>query len=98
VDDFFLEIISEGEVPEHLEKSVVARGTANIFKVVVLSGYSHAFLGRRSTGIAARFIPEKQVLELDHPGVGEEEGGIVRRNERGAFNTLMSPLLEITEE
>jgi hypothetical protein len=49
-------------------------------------------------GIAPCFISQKQVLELDHPRIGEKEGRIVSRDERGTLDALVSLLLEIVEK
>jgi hypothetical protein len=40
----FLEIVAEGEIAEHLEEGVVARGVADIVEIVVLAAGAHAFL------------------------------------------------------
>ena len=43
-DRLFLEIIAEGEIAQHLEEGVVARGVADIVEIVVLAAGAHAFL------------------------------------------------------
>jgi hypothetical protein len=40
----FLEVIAEGEVAEHLEKSVMAGGSSHLFQVVVLPPCADALL------------------------------------------------------
>src|SRR5205823_11776040 len=40
----------------------------------------------------------EDVLELVHPGVGEEQRRVVLRNERGALHPPVPPLLEEAEE
>ena len=45
-DRALLEIIAEGEIAEHLEEGVVARGVADIVEVVMLAAGAHAFLRR----------------------------------------------------
>ena len=48
-DGLLLEIIAKGEIAEHFEKRVMARGIADIVEVVVLAAGAHAFLrGRRA--------------------------------------------------
>jgi hypothetical protein len=47
LDRALLEIVAEGEVAEHLEEGVVARGVADIVEIVVLAAGAHAFLRRR---------------------------------------------------
>ena len=46
LDRALLEIVAEGEIAEHLEEGVVARGVADIVEVVVLAAGAHAFLRR----------------------------------------------------
>ncbi len=41
---FLLEVIAKGKIPEHLEKSVMAIGEADVLEIVVLSARAHAFL------------------------------------------------------
>ncbi len=43
-DGFFLEIIAEGEIPQHLEKRVMAGGIADIVEIVMLAPGADAFL------------------------------------------------------
>ena len=45
-DRLLLEIVAEGEIAEHLEEGVVARGVADIVEVVVLAAGAHALLRR----------------------------------------------------
>ena len=93
-DGVFLEIIAEGKIAEHLEKSVMAIGEADIFKIVVLAAGADAFLAGGGAFVVALFEAEENVLELVHPGVGEKQRGIVRRNERRAAHDAMAALLE----
>jgi hypothetical protein len=48
VDRLLLEIIAEGEIPEHFEERMVARRVADIVEVVVLAAGADAFLAARS--------------------------------------------------
>ena len=48
LDRLFLEVVAEGEVPEHLEEGVVARRAADVLEVVVLARHAHALLRRRA--------------------------------------------------
>ena len=91
---FFLEIIAEGKIAEHLEKSVMAVGEADVFKVVVLAAGADAFLAGRGAVVVALFEAEENVLELVHPGVGEKQRGIVRGDERRAAHDAVAALLE----
>ena len=44
---FFLKVIAEGEVAEHFEEGVMARGAAHLLEVVVLAARAHALLRGR---------------------------------------------------
>ncbi len=82
-DCIALEVISEREVPEHLEEGVVPGGVADLFEIVVFAARAHAFLRRRRASYAADGLlqPEEYLLELHHPRVGEQQRGIVRGDE-----------------
>ena len=45
LDGFFLEIVTERPVPEHLEEGVVVGVVADVLEVVVLAAGTDAFLG-----------------------------------------------------
>ncbi len=78
-DRALLEIIAEGEIAEHLEEGVVARGVADIVEIVVLAAGAHAFLRRgRAQGFRLLGAGE-HVLERHHAGIGEHQ-----RRDRGA--------------
>src|SRR5690606_39983416 len=53
-----------------------------ILEVVVLAAGAHAALRAGSAGIWPLLAPQEDVLELDHAGVGEQQGRIVRRHQR----------------
>ena len=54
-DRLLLEIVAEGEIAEHLEEGVVARGIADIVEVVVLAAGAHALLRRGRARETAAF-------------------------------------------
>ncbi len=80
-DRVFLEIIAEGEIPQHLEESEMAGGIADIVEVVMLAPGAHAFLGGGGADIGPLLAAGEDVLELDHAGIGEQQGGIVARHQ-----------------
>ena len=82
LDRDILEVVAEGEIAEHFEKGVVARGIADVFEVVVLTARADALLRGDGPLIGALLLPEEQVLELHHPGVGEHERRVVARHQR----------------
>ena len=55
------------------------RGLANLVEIVVLSACPKAFLRGGRPLVIALVGPEKDVLELVHPGVYKKKGGIICR-------------------
>ena len=81
-DGFFLEVVAEAEVAEHLEKGEVTGRITHVFQVVVLAARPHALL-RRCCALVAGILPAEQgILELIHARVGEQEGRVVERHQR----------------
>ena len=93
-DGLFLEVIAEGEIPQHLEESVVAGGIADIVQIVVLAAGADAFLDGGGAGIGPLFGTGEQVLELHHARIGEQQGGIVARDQGRGWHRLVAPLGE----
>ena len=67
-------------------------GESHIFQIVVLAAGAHTFLRCGGAGVAALLQSEKNIFELIHPCIGEEQSRIVRRNKRGRMH-LFVPLL-----
>ena len=97
-DRLLLEVVTEGEVPQHLEEGVMARREPDVLEVVVLPSGADAFLRRDGALVVAGLAPGKDVLELVHAGVREQQRRIVLWNERGALHSPVPPLLEEAEE
>ena len=76
-DRLFLEIIAEGEIPQHFKESMVARRFADGFQVVVLAAGAHTFLHRRRTMVVAAFQPQENILELVHPSVRKKKRRVI---------------------
>ena len=81
-DGFPLEIIAEGKIPQHFEKSVMARGAADLLEIIMLAARANTFLGSRGARIIALFAAQENILELVHARVREEQRRIVGRDER----------------
>ncbi len=94
----FLEIVTEGEVPEHLEEGMVARRAAHVVEVVVLAAHAQALLGGGGAFVIAFFLSAEDLLELDHARVGEQEGRIVAGDERRRGDFGVSVFLEIVQK
>ena len=88
-DGFFLAVIAERPVAQHLEPRQVPSVAAHLVKVVVLAAHAHAGLDRDGTAVAALFLAQEHILELVHPGVGEQQGGVILRNDAAGGNKRM---------
>jgi hypothetical protein len=69
---------------------VVAAREAYIFEVIVLAAGAHALLRAGRAGVIAAFRAEKDIFELVHASVGEEERGVAVGDERGAADAAMA--------
>ena len=58
----------------------MAGGEADVVEVVVLAAGTDALLGAGRARVVPALQAGEDVLELDHAGVGEEEGGILVRH------------------
>src|SRR5262249_45133478 len=95
---FALEVVAKAEVPEHLKERVMTLGEADVLKVVVLAPGADALLRRSRPRVVAFLQTQEDVLELVHSGVGEEQSGIIRRDERRRMDTAVSLAFEVTEK
>ena len=93
-----LEVVAKAEVAEHLEKRVMAVGEADVFEIVVLASGADAFLRSGGAGVVALFGAQEDVFELVHAGVGEQQGGVIGWNQRGAVHLAVSLLDEKVQE
>jgi hypothetical protein len=71
---------------------------ADIFKVVVLAAGAHTFLTGGRTLVVALVDTEKNILELVHPRVGEQQRGVVRRDQRRTAHDAVAALGEKSQE
>jgi hypothetical protein len=63
---------------------MVVRGRTHILQVIMLATDPHTLLGIRRPGILPLFQAKEDVFELIHPGVGEQQSGIITRYQRVA--------------
>ena len=66
-----LEVVSEREVPEHLEERVMPGSSPDFLEIVVFASGSYALLRRGGSLELERVLPQKRCLELNHPRIGE---------------------------
>ncbi len=93
-----LEVVAEREVAEHLEEGVMPVRRPDVVEVVVLAADAHHLLRGRGARVVALLAAEKQVLELVHPGVGEQQRRVVAGDERRARHDAVAVLLEVLQE
>ncbi len=77
LDCLALEIIAKRKVAEHLEKGVVPGCFSYFIKIVVFAPCAYALLRGAGTHIVALLQTKKDIFELVHASVGEEQGRIV---------------------
>ena len=56
---------------------------AHFFQVIVFARDAHALLRVRGAGVRAQVGAEKDVFELYHAGVGEQQGRVFAGHQRG---------------
>src|SRR5690554_1060701 len=81
MNSFTLEVISKTEVTQHFEKGVVPGGIAHIFQVIMLTARSHTALRGGGPTIGTLVLPQENILELHHTGIGEEKRRIISGHE-----------------
>ena len=79
-DSVFLEVVTEREVAQHLEERVVSPRAAHVLEVVMLAPGPDALLRSGRARVRTPFVPGEDILELVHPGVGEQQCRVVRRH------------------
>ena len=93
-DGLFLEIVAERPVAEHLEHGVVVSVAADLFQVVVLAGDTEALLRVGHTRKFAGRVPEEDVLELVHTGIGEHQCRVIFHHHRRGRHDVVAFGLE----
>ena len=97
-DRIALEVVTEGEIAEHLEERVMPGRVADVLEVVVLAAGPHAALRTRRADVVALFLAEEQILELHHAGIGEQQRRVVARHQRTGGDLRMPARGEEIEE
>src|ERR1043166_1321732 len=95
---FFFEVVAEAEIPKHLEEGLVARSLPHLIEIIVLAAGAQTFLRRTGASIIALLVAEKDVLELIHARVREEQRRIVGGQKRAGAHTRMAVPLKVLEE
>ena len=92
-DGLFLEVITKRPVAEHFKECVVVGIAAHILQVVVLAASANALLRIHGARVVARALTEEHILELIHPRVGKEQGGIFKWDRRARWHNGVTGLL-----
>ena len=71
---------------------------ADLLQIVVLPTRADALLAGDRARIVTTFQTLEHALELHHAGVREQQGGVVRRNQRRAWHLLVPLALEVVDE
>ena len=71
---------------------------ANFIKIVMLAAGSQTFLRRAGAHVIAFLESKKDIFELVHAGVGEEQRGIICRQKRAGAHTRMAVPLEVLKK
>ncbi len=71
---------------------------ADILQVVVFAARAHTALSGRGAAVVALLPAEKNILELHHAGIREQQRRIAARHQRRAGHYAMAVLGEIIEE
>jgi hypothetical protein len=90
IDGVALEVVAEAEVTQHFEESVVTRGVADVFQVVMLATGAHAALHRSGAAVRTAVGTGEDILELHHAAVRQQQGRIVTRNQRAGTDNRMA--------
>jgi hypothetical protein len=97
-DGALLEVIAKRKVPQHLEERVVARRPPHVVQIVVLAPGADTLLRAGRAGVGDAPLLGEHVLELVHPRVREQQGGIVGQDQRGARYLFVSLRSKVVEE
>ena len=64
----------------------------------MLAARADAALGAGGAVVGALVAAKEDVLELDHAGVGEQQGGVIGRHQRATGHHLVAVAGEVIEE
>ena len=93
-----LEVVAEREVPSISKKVWCRRDGPTFSRSLCLPLTRMHFCRRRGAPVVAPLGAEEGALELVHPGVGEEQRGVVLGDQRRAGHDAVAVTLEIVEK
>ena len=77
MDRITLEIIAKTKITQHFEKSMMPRGVADVFEVIMFTACAHAALGSGRRLVTAFISTQKNVFKLHHTGIGEKQRRVI---------------------
>ena len=95
LDGLLLIVIPERPVAQHFKKGVMRGVPSDLVQIVVLARHADAFLGRNGPDIVPLFPSQEDILELIHPRIGEQQGGVVVRDHRPASHKRVIAMFKI---
>ena len=97
-DGFFLEVVAERPVAQHLEHGVVVGIVTYFLQVVVFSAYAKAFLRVSNSFVFRRVVAQNDIFKLVHSRIGEHQRGVILNHHRGRRHYLVTFTFEETLE
>src|SRR5689334_5682190 len=98
LDRAVLEVVTKRKIAEHLKKSVMPGGVTNVLEIVVLASGPHTFLGRGCALVSPFLQPGKNILELDHSSIGEQQCRVISGDQRARRDNLVPVAREVFEK
>ena len=87
---FFLEVVAERPVAQHLEQRVVVGVVAYFLQIVVLARHAQALLRVGHALVGGGLVAEEVVLERGHARVDEQQGRVVLEHQRGRGHDVVA--------
>jgi len=97
-DGIALEVVAEAEIAQHFEERVMARGASDVLEVVVFARHAQALLAGGGAAGADVLFAQKDAFKLHHPGVGEQQRGILLRHQRRTGQHLVPVFRKVIEK
>src|SRR5437016_68697 len=85
----FFKIVSKRKIPQHFKESMMPRREPDVFQVIMFSPGPHAFLVGGGSLVRPLVNAKKNIFKLRHSGICEKQGGIIIRDESGAWHVLV---------
>src|SRR5687768_11076112 len=91
-------IVAKGPIAEHFKKGVVISVPPDGFEIVMLAADAQTFLRAGGARVRETLLSQKDVLKLDHAGVGKKQSRIFFRHQRRALHDRVTLFDKIIQE